>query len=210
MLITHISQAASTSSEIKLSHYPTDGSDSVTGDLGLQFMMGCFYNTYAELRHTLTVRESNSPVPWAVAPGAFLFPVCLARRGFPMAMAEQPPSFQFEYVPLEAAGRMGRGPRMEPLLYDTLRQKIQSLTDQATRIRLGPEIRPARMKQYLLRIARELNVPVTVRNVPGGVVFWRATEEDQQQAQEVAARLQSVQRQRRTPARKGRRPRASS
>jgi len=35
-------------------------------------------------------------------------------------MADQPPSFQFEDVPLDEARRMGRGPRMEPMLYDTL------------------------------------------------------------------------------------------
>jgi hypothetical protein len=40
-------------------------------------------------------------------------------------MADQPSSFQFEDVPLDEARRMGRGPRMEPMLYDTLRQKIQ-------------------------------------------------------------------------------------
>ncbi len=88
-------------------------------------------------------------------------------------MADERPQMEFEEIPLEDARRMGRGPRMEPLLYDTLRQKIQALSTEATRIRLGPEIRPARMKNYLLRIARELNVPVTVRTVPGGVVFWR-------------------------------------
>jgi hypothetical protein len=49
----------------------------------------------------------------------------------PMA-DEQPPSFQFEDVPLNEARRMGRGPRMEPMLYDTLRHKIQSLSTDAT------------------------------------------------------------------------------
>jgi hypothetical protein len=67
---------------------------------------------------------------------------------------------------------------MEPMLYDTLRQKIQALSSEAVRIHLGPEIRPERMKNYLLRIARELNVPVTVRRVPGGVIFWRSSELD--------------------------------
>ena len=107
-------------------------------------------------------------------------------------MADQSSSFQFEDVPLDEARRMGRGPRMEPMLYDTLRQKIQSLSSEATRIHLGPEIRPERMKNYLLRIARELNVPITVRRVPGGVIFWRSSEEDLQQAQEIAVRLQSA------------------
>jgi hypothetical protein len=107
-------------------------------------------------------------------------------------MADEIPTFQFEDVPLDEARRMGRGPRMEPMLYDTLRQKIQALSSEATRIHLGPEIRPERMKNYILRMARDLNVPVTVRRVPGGVIFWRSSEEDLQQAQEIVTRLQSA------------------
>jgi hypothetical protein len=107
-------------------------------------------------------------------------------------MADDRNGMEFEDISLEEARRMGRGPRMEPLLYDTLRQKIQSLSTEATRIRLGPEIQPARMKNYLQRIARELNVPVTVRKVSGGVVFWRATEEDQEHAQAVGQRLRGT------------------
>jgi hypothetical protein len=99
-------------------------------------------------------------------------------------MAEHPPSFQFEDVPLDEARRMGRGPRMEPMLYDTLRKKIESLADQATRVHLGPEITQQRMRNYILHIARELGVPVTIRRVPGGLLFWRSSEEDMQQAQE--------------------------
>jgi hypothetical protein len=109
-------------------------------------------------------------------------------------MADQAPSFQFEDVPLDEARRMGRGPRMEPMLYDTLRQKIQALSSEATRIRLGPEMTPQRMKNYILRMARDLNVPVTARKVHGGVIFWRSSEEDLQQAQETASRLQTGQR----------------
>jgi hypothetical protein len=113
---------------------------------------------------------------------------------------------QFDDVPLEEARRLGRGPRLEPGLYETLRQKIQSLADHAVRVRLGPEIRPARLKNDLLRLARELNVPVTVRRAPGGVMFWRASDEDIQQAHEIAARLQHAPRGR--PAtRRGRRRR---
>jgi hypothetical protein len=105
-----------------------------------------------------------------------------------MTAADGP--FQFEDIPLEEARLMGRGPRMEPLLYDTPKQKIQALAGDAVRVRLGPEIRPERMRRYILRIARELNVPVTVRKVSGGVIFWHSTEEDLQQAQEAASRLQ--------------------
>jgi hypothetical protein len=107
-------------------------------------------------------------------------------------MADQPSSFQFEDVPLDEARRMGRGPRMEPMLYDTLRQKIQALSSEATRIRLGPEMTPQRMKNYILRMAHDLDVPVTVRRVPGGVIFWRSTDEHLHQAQEISGRLQSA------------------
>jgi hypothetical protein len=122
-------------------------------------------------------------------------------------MADQAPSFQFEDIPLDEARRMGRGPRMEPMLYDTLRQKIQSLSSEATRIRLGPEMTPQRMKNYILRMAHDLDVPVTVRRVPGGVIFWRSTDEDLHQAQEIAGRLQSA-RQPPQATRPGRRRRA--
>jgi hypothetical protein len=107
-------------------------------------------------------------------------------------MPDQSPAFQFEDVPLDEARRMGRGPRMEPMLYETLRHKIQTLSSEAVRIHLGPEITPHRMKNYLLHIARELNVPVTVRRVPGGLIFWRSTADDLQQAQAIATRLQSA------------------
>ncbi len=119
-------------------------------------------------------------------------------------MPEPSSSIAFEDVPLEEARRMGRGPRMEPLLYDTLRQKLQALTSEATRIRLGPKISPPRMKRYLLAMARELGVPLTIRRVPGGVLFWRATDEDRQQARETAGRLHAA-RQHRTGRGRGRR-----
>jgi hypothetical protein len=87
-----------------------------------------------------------------------------------------------------------------PMLYGTLRHKLQSLSSEATRIHLGPEITPARMTRYLQAIARDLQVPVTVRRVPGGVIFWRSSMEDLQQAQEIADRLQpSRQRGKTTP-----------
>ncbi len=112
-------------------------------------------------------------------------------------MADLSSPIQFEDVPLDQARRMGRGPRMEPMLYETLRQKIQTLSSDAVRIHLGPEITPNRMKNYLLHLARELNVPMTIRRVSGGLLFWRSTDEDVQQAKEVANRLQSARRGRR-------------
>jgi hypothetical protein len=121
-------------------------------------------------------------------------------------MADDRSPIQFEDVPLEEARRMGRGPRMEPMLYDTLRKKLESLSTEAVRVHLGSEITPQRMRNLIMHIARALSVPVTVRRVPGGVIFWRSTAEDLELAQEIAERLQDAQRrpQARPP---GRRPR---
>jgi hypothetical protein len=93
-------------------------------------------------------------------------------------MAEQPPNFQFEDVPLEEARRITRGPRMDPRLYHALRENIQSLDTTATRMPLPDGTRPTTMKNRILRVAAELGVPVTIRRVPGGLIFWRSTDED--------------------------------
>jgi hypothetical protein len=123
-------------------------------------------------------------------------------------MADHSSPLQFEDMPLEEARRLGRGPRIEPMLYDTLRQKIHSLSGEAVRVRLGPEISPQRMTRYIRAIAHDLNVPVTVRRLPSGVIFWRSSEEDLQQAQEAASRLRRGQRGQQTRP-QGRRPRGA-
>jgi hypothetical protein len=118
-------------------------------------------------------------------------------------------------VPIDEARRMGRGPRMNSELYDALKDKIQSLEDTATRMPLPEGTSLTTMKNRILRMARELNVPVTVRRVPGGLLFWRSTDEDLQQAQEVGARLQTgrqtgkTARQRPQARPRGRRPRGT-
>jgi len=123
-------------------------------------------------------------------------------------MAEQPPNVEFEEIPLEEARRMGRGPCMEHMLSDTLTKKIQALAADAVRVRLGPEIGPERMRRSIQRMAHELGIPVTIRRVEGGVIFWRATEEERLQAQAVASRLQSARQPRSTPS-KGRQSRGT-
>jgi hypothetical protein len=107
-------------------------------------------------------------------------------------MAQQPPPIHFEDIPLAQARTMGRGPRMDPELYQAFKDKIQALDNTATRITLSEGTSPTTMKNRLLRVAAELNTPVTVRRVPGGLLFWRSTDEDLQQAKEVAGRLRTA------------------
>jgi hypothetical protein len=107
-------------------------------------------------------------------------------------MAQHPPTIAFEDVPLAEARRMSRGPRMNPELYHALKQKIQPLSTTATRVLLPEGTSPTTMKNRILRMAAELGIPITIRRVPGGLIFWRSTDEDLQQAQEIAVRLQSA------------------
>jgi hypothetical protein len=113
-------------------------------------------------------------------------------------MAEQPPSFQFQDLPLDEARRMGRGPRIDPELYRALQQKIQSLDSTAARMTIPEGTSPTTMKQRILRIAAALDMLLTIRNVPGGLLFWRATDEDRTQANEIAQRLQTARKPRQT------------
>jgi hypothetical protein len=99
---------------------------------------------------------------------------------------------QFDDVPLDEARRMGRGPRMDPQLYQELRTRLQSLSDQAVRMTIPDGASQSAMKNRILRIAAELKIPVTIRRVSGGLLFWRSTDDDIQQATEVSARLQST------------------
>jgi hypothetical protein len=124
-------------------------------------------------------------------------------------MAEQSSPLQFEDVPLDDARRMGRGPRMEPELYNTLKDKIQSLDNTATRLTLPEGTSPTTMKNRIPRVAGELDISVTVRKVPGGLLFRHSTEEDIQQAKEVGARLQTARQPPPQARPRGRRPRGT-
>jgi hypothetical protein len=114
-------------------------------------------------------------------------------------MADHASPIQFEDVPLDEARRMGRGPRMDPQLYDELKTRIPALSSHAVRMTIPEGTSPTTMKNRIARMATELGIPVTIRKVPRGLLFWRSTDEDVQLAKEVADRLQT--------GRRGRRPR---
>jgi len=123
-----------------------------------------------------------------------------------LLMVQSTPSIDFEDVPLDEARRMSRGPRMDPELYHALKEKIESLNNTAARMTIPEGTNPTTMKNRILRMAIELGMSVTVRKVPGGLLFWRSTDEDRHQAREVVARLQAA-RQPPQPTRQGRRRR---
>jgi hypothetical protein len=107
-------------------------------------------------------------------------------------MAQRSPISEIDDVPLDEARWIHRGPRMDLELYHALMQEIESLDNAASRLTLPEGASPTAMKNRILRIAAQLNIPVTVRKIPGGLLFWRSTDEDCQQATAVAAWLQSA------------------
>jgi hypothetical protein len=111
-------------------------------------------------------------------------------------MAEPLTPIQFEDVPLEEARRMGRGPRMDPQLYQELRTRMHALSGQAVRVTIPDGTSQATMKRRIQQVAAELGIPVTIRRVSGGLIFWRSTAEDVTQAREIAKRLQGTRRRR--------------
>jgi hypothetical protein len=107
-------------------------------------------------------------------------------------MAQYPSPIQFDDIPLDEARRMSRGPRMDHKLYNALQEKIQSLDTTATRMVLPDGTNPTTMKNRILRVAAALGIPVTIRRVPGGLMFWRSTDEDIHQTKEISQRLQAA------------------
>jgi hypothetical protein len=120
-------------------------------------------------------------------------------------VAQRPPTIACEDVPLAEARRMSRGPQMDPELYQVLKEKIGSLDTTATRLTIPEGTTPTTMKNRILRVAAVLHIPVTVRKVPGGLLFWRSTDEDIQQATAVGQRLHMARKPSGTPRRGARR-----
>jgi hypothetical protein len=144
-----------------------------------------------------------TPAPGRGAWG-FLYTYLQSPKG--CAMADDISPIQFEDIPIDEARRMGRGPRMDPQLYQELKKRIPGLSSQAVQMTIPEGTSPTTMKNRINRVAAELGIPVTIRKVAGGLLFWRSTDEDVQQAKAIASRLQSARRGR--PARQGRRRRA--
>jgi hypothetical protein len=104
-------------------------------------------------------------------------------------VAQRASAIECEDVPLDEARRMSRGPRMDPAIDSAFKQNIPSLDNTVTRMPLPEGTSPTTTKNRILHVAEELNTIVTVRRVPGGLIFWRSTDEDLQQAKVVILHL---------------------
>ena len=94
--------------------------------------------------------------------------------------------WQFESLPLEEAMRLARASRMDEGEYSMLRAQLTRLAaDQSASVRITPPpaVSYQKARNHCLKVAKNLNVAITVRRAPGGqIVCWKAT------AQEMALR----------------------
>jgi hypothetical protein len=72
-------------------------------------------------------------------------------------MAELPSPIQFEDIPIHEARRMGRGPRMDPQLYQELKTRIPALSSHAVHMTIHEGTSPTTMKNRILRMATARN-----------------------------------------------------
>jgi hypothetical protein len=88
-----------------------------------------------------------------------------------------------------------------------MKETIASLDNTTARLKIPEDMSTATMNRRILRVAAEIGMPVTICRDPGGLLFWRSTDEDCQQAEEVVQRLQLARKSARTTRRGTRRRR---
>jgi hypothetical protein len=71
---------------------------------------------------------------------------------------------------------------------------MQSLDNTVTRVTCPDDVRLNTMNNRLVRVAAELNIPVTICRVPQALLCWRSADEDLPQAHQGSTRLQAAQR----------------
>jgi hypothetical protein len=64
-------------------------------------------------------------------------------------MIQQSPTIEIDDVPLDDARKMSRGPRMDPELYNALKQNIPSLDKTATRMPLPKGTHSTTMNNHI-------------------------------------------------------------
>jgi hypothetical protein len=82
------------------------------------------------------------------------------------------------------AQQLVRRSRLDPLLYQSLVNELQTLSaqpEQAISVTLPPETRYATMKARLQRMAKRMHLQLTIRKTPEGLVCWQETPEEEKQ-----------------------------
>jgi hypothetical protein len=103
--------------------------------------------------------------------------------------------WKFEPLPLEEAMRLARASRMDGAEYSMLREQFTLLVeDKITSVRITPPpaVSYQKARNHCLKVAKNLQVAITIRRAPGGqVVCWKATVQEIETRKRRGVALQS-------------------
>jgi hypothetical protein len=103
--------------------------------------------------------------------------------------------WKFEPLPLDEAMGLARASRMDGAEYSMLREQFTLLVEDniaSVRITPPPAVSYQKARHHCLKVAKDLEVAITVRRAPGGhIVCWKATAQEIEMREKRGAALKS-------------------
>ena len=115
--------------------------------------------------------------------------------------------WKFEPLPLDEAMGLARTSRMDGAEYSMLREQFTLLVEDkiaSVRITPPPAVSYQKARHHCLKVAKNLEVAITVRRAPGGhIVCWKATAQEIETREKRGAALKSRRAEKGTSASRG-------
>ena len=103
--------------------------------------------------------------------------------------------WKFEPLPLDEAMGLARASRMDGAEYSMLREQFALLVEDniaSVRITPPPAVSYQKARHHCLKVAKNLEVAITVRRAPGGhIVCWKATAQEIETREKRGAALKN-------------------
>ena len=117
--------------------------------------------------------------------------------------------WKFEPLPLDEAMGLARASRMDGAQYSMLREQFTLLVEDkiaSVRITPPPAVSYQKARHHCLKVAKNLEVAITVRRAPGGhIVCWKATAQEIETREKRSAALKGRRAEKGTSASRGKR-----
>ena len=117
--------------------------------------------------------------------------------------------WKFDPLPLNEAMGLARASRMDGAQYSMLREQFTLLVEDkiaSVRITPPPAVSYQKARHHCLKVAKNLEVAITVRRAPGGhLVCWKATAQEIETREKRSAALKDRRTEKGTSASRGKR-----
>jgi hypothetical protein len=117
--------------------------------------------------------------------------------------------WKFDPLPLDEAMGLARASRMDGAQYSMLREQFTLLVEDkiaSVRITPPPAVSYQKARHHCLKVAKNLEVAITVRRAPGGhIVCWKATAQEIETRKKRSAALKGRRAEKGTSASRGKR-----